>query len=285
MDLNRLAVFLRVAKHESFSGAARELGVPASTASRAIATLEEELGAQLFQRTTRKVALTSFGRRLLERVGPAVGALEGELADLSNAGQLGLRVTAPVDIASVFVAPGLAAFGDRHPEVTVDLWVTNRMVDLVAEGFDAAVRASAGRIASSSLIGRKLTAMEFRLYASPAYLRRHGTPEGCDLREHRWIERRGWKHPRTLALPERGATLVADDFGCIREMIRCGAGVGFLPGFLAESDIPDRRLVCVLPDVVQRGGTLTLLHSNTKYPSTALTLFKDFLIEWFARRG
>ena len=283
MDLNRVAVFLRVAKHESFSGAARELGVPASTASRAIATLEEELGEQLFHRTTRKVALTSFGRRLLERVGPAVGALEVELADLSSAGQLSLRLTAPVDIASVFVAPALAAFCGRHPEVTIDLWVTNRMVDLVAEGFDAAIRASSGKIADSSLLGRRLTAMEFRLYASPAYLRRYGTPDGCDLREHRWIERRGWKHPRSLLLPARGASLVADEFGSIREMIRCGAGVGFLPGFLAEPDVGDRRLVCVLPDVVQRGGTLTLLHSNTKFPSTALTLFKDFLVEWFAR--
>jgi DNA-binding transcriptional LysR family regulator len=283
MDLNRVSVFLRVARHESFSGAARELGVPASTASRAIAALEEELGVQLFHRTTRKVALTSLGRRLLERVGPAVGALEVELAELSSAGQLGLRLTAPVDIASVFVAPALAAFGDRHPEVTVDLWVTNRMVDLVAEGFDAAIRASSGRIADSSLLGRRLTAMEFRLYAAPAYLRRRGTPEAYDLRNHRWIERRGWKHPRALLLPSRGASLVADEFGSIREMIRCGAGVGFLPGFLAEADVTDRRLVCVRPDVVQRGGTLTLLHSNTRFPSTALTLFKDFVVEWFAR--
>jgi len=283
MDLNRVSMFLRVAKHESFSRAARELGLPASTASRAISSLEDELGAQLFHRTTRKVALTSFGRRLLDRVGPAVGALEVDLADLSSAGQLGLRLTAPVDIAAVFVAPAIAAFGDRHPEVTVDLWVTNRMVDLVAEGFDAAIRASAERIADSSLLGRRLTAMEFRLYASPAYLRRQGTPQDNDLREHRWIERRGWKHPRSLVLPARGPSLVADEFGSIREMIRCGAGVGFLPGFLADPDVRDRRLVCVLPDVVQRGGTLTLLHSNTKYPSTAFSLFRDFLVEWFAR--
>jgi DNA-binding transcriptional LysR family regulator len=283
MDLNHVSLFMRVARHESFSRAARELGVPASTASRAVAALEAELGEQLFHRTTRKVALTTFGRRLLERVGPAVGSLEVELADLTS-DQLSLRITAPVDIASVFVAPALAAFGDRHPEVSVDLWVTNRTVDLVAEGFDAAIRANVGRIADSSLIGRKLTAMEFRLYASPAYLQRHGTPEGTDLRAHRWVERRGWKNPRALQLPSRGPSLVSDEFGSLREAIRCGAGIGFLPGFLAEPDADAHRLVCVLPDIVQRGGTLTLLHSDTKYPSTALTLFKDFVAEWFARR-
>ncbi len=167
--------------------------------------------------------------------------------------------------------------------------MTNRKVDLVAEGFDAAVRASSERIGDSSLIGRKLTSWDFRLYASPGYLRKHGTPEGCDLRAHRWIELRGWKHTRGLQLPARGPSLLADDFNCICEAIRCGAGVGFLPGFLGdgflgEGDIAARKLVCVLPDVVQRGGTLTLLHSNTRYPSTALTVFKEFVVDWFAQR-
>ena len=93
-------------------------------------------------------------------------------------------------------------------------------------------------------------------------------------------------HPSATGLGADGYILpmLEGDARPIREMIRCGAGVGFLPGFLAEPDVTDRRLVCVLPDVVQRGGTLTLLHSNTRFPSTALTLFRDFLVEWFARR-
>lgn len=281
MDLDRLELFALVAKYASFSAAAREVGVPPSTVSRAIAALERDLDAQLFHRSTRKVVLTSVGAALLERVAPALSTLRDALAHLPTGSEPTgtLRISAPPDIGTAFLATALAAFGERHPRVTVDLWLTNRNVDIIAEGFDAVLRASIGQPRDSSLRSRRLTPVELHVYAAPGYLARTASP--------RWIHLRGWKPSEAANDDAAEASIgdpvvVVDDFGFVREFLKAGGGIGYLPSFLARNDLATGALERVLPERTVRGGSLLLLHSNTKHPSPPLTALKAFLADWFS---
>ena len=178
MDLNRLTVFEAVARTSSFTGAARELSIPKSSVSRAVAGLEEELGVQLLLRTTRKVSLNAAGTALYDRITPLLRQLGSALGDIPEREEQPsgtLRVTAPVDLGVLFLAEAVARYTARYPAVTVELQLTGRVVDLVAERFDVALRVGQ-RLADSTLVARKVAAIAFRAYASPIYLARRGTP-------------------------------------------------------------------------------------------------------------
>src|SRR5690606_4537944 len=150
MSLDAAVTCLRVVQHGSFTAAARALGLPKSAVSRRVAQLEADLHVQLLHRTTRKLHLTEVGALYLDRVARAVAELEGAHAlvdELKEAPRGVLRVTAPIDFAIVHLAPMVAAFTERYPEVRVELELTARVVDLVDEGFDVAFRA--GRLPDS----------------------------------------------------------------------------------------------------------------------------------------
>jgi DNA-binding transcriptional LysR family regulator len=190
LDLNDLRVFVRVVDRGGFAAAARELGVPTSTVSRTIARLEASTGTRLLQRTPRSVHATSEGRAIYASVSEALGTLERAARALEPAtrGPKGvLRVTAPTDIGSSFLADVAVAFGERYPLVQIDLALTNRAVNLVDEGFDVAVRA-ATRLADSSLVAKKVGELEHALYASPRYVESRGAPSSpSELGDHRCI--------------------------------------------------------------------------------------------------
>src|SRR5690606_6546569 len=177
IDLNDLASFVRVADAGSFSRAARSAGVPTSTMSRAVQRLEEALGVSLLQRTTRKVALTREGSFLREQSVGALGALSSAtqaVIDLQDQPQGLLRIAGPPDLGHVLFAELLARFGERYPAVQLEVELSARLVDLVGEGFDVALRA--GSLRDSSLVARKLTELAGLLVASPAYVQRLGLP-------------------------------------------------------------------------------------------------------------
>jgi DNA-binding transcriptional LysR family regulator len=286
MDLNLLSTFVAVAETASFSTAARKLGVPTSTASRAVARLEAALGTRLFHRTTRHVSLSTDGAALLARIGPALGSLGAALGTLPPSDEPTgvLRVTAAPDIGSALLAGAVARFTARYPAVTVDMWLTTRRVNLAAEGFDAAVRGAAGQLADSTLVARKLAPIELRLYGSPDYLAAHPAPrQPADVAHHRWVEFRGWKYPRELVRPPHGAHIVCDDFDFVRGAVRAGAGLGMLPWFRAEPDVAAGLLVPVLPRVTQTGGHFVLLHAR-QHASRKLLAFRDFLVDELAPR-
>jgi DNA-binding transcriptional LysR family regulator len=170
--LDDLHVFAAVAQHRSFAEAARRLRVPTSTVSRRIAALEDAMGARLLQRTSRRVGLTEEGARLLARAAPLLDELaevvEGAAArDGEPAGRL--RVTAPVLTGTERIAPALLGFAARYPKVTVELSLTNRVVDLVEEGFDLAFRA--GPVTDGELVARKVWTTPFALAASAGFVR------------------------------------------------------------------------------------------------------------------
>src|SRR5512141_683317 len=157
MDLNLLTVFEAVARTSSFSIAARELGIPKSSASRAVARLEDELHVQLLFRTTRKVSLSPAGTALYDRTHPLLRSMKaalGELPETDEAPAGTLRVTAPVDLGVLFLAEVVTRYTARYPAVSVELHLTGRVVDLVGEGFDLALRVGS-RLADSTLVVRR----------------------------------------------------------------------------------------------------------------------------------
>jgi DNA-binding transcriptional LysR family regulator len=284
MDLNLLPIFNAVAEARSFSRAARRLRLPKSSVSRGIASLEAAVGAQLLRRTTRVVALTDAGAALHAGTAPLLARLERSLEsappDRDPRGVL--RLSASTDLGAVLMGVALPRFVARYPSLRVDLRLTNRVVDLVSEGFDAAVRGSARPLADSSLMARKLASTELQLFASPDYLASRGTPLSFEeALSHDWVAFPRWKPPHQLRKlpPQR---LTGDDFFFVREALRSGGGIGALPVFLASHDARAGTLVRVLPQWSETRGMLSLVYPQTKQVPRKLEVFRDFLIGWLA---
>ena len=284
MDLNLLPVFHAVVEAHSFSKAARRLRLPKSSVSRGIASLEASVGAQLLRRTTRMVALTDAGAALHAETAPLLAQLERSLErSPPNRDPRGLlRLSASTDLGAVLMGAALPRFVARYPSLRVDLRLSNRVVDLVAEGFDAAVRGSARPLADSSLIARKLANTEMQLFASPDYLGHRGTPGNFEeALAHDWVTFPLWKPPRQLRkLPP--PRLAGDDFFVIREALRAGGGIGILPVFLASHDLRAGTLVRVLPQWTETRGMLSLVYPQTRHVPRKLEAFRDFLVAWLA---
>lgn len=293
MDLERLSVFVAVADTASFSLAAKKLGVPKSTVSRRIARLEQDLGVALLHRTTRHVALTTAGRGLYDRAAPALRALREAAGDLPEQDDepAGLvRLTAPVDAGTLFLADVLARFVRRHPRVRLDVHLTNRVVDLVGEGFDLALRASHGRMRDSTLVFRRVAMAISRLFAAPAYLANRGTPRSpADLAGHDWVVFR--PAPRGLRLEGPGEVfpvtpsgpIVCDDFFFLREALVGGAGIAFASELLVAEDVEAGRLVRVLPAWGIPSGTLSLVWPATRHLPRKVAALRDFVLESLPR--
>ncbi len=293
MDLNLLTLFEAVARTASFSAAAKELGIPKSSASRGIARLEDELGAQLLFRTTRHVSLTAAGTALYDRMTPllrAVKAALGELPEREEAPSGTLRVTAPVDLGVLFLAEVVTRYTARYPAVSVQVHLTGRVVDLVAEGFDVALRVAA-RLADSSLIVRRAAPVLFHLFASPLYLARRGTPRSeADLAEHDWIAFRGGPQNLRVAGPKetaagRSARIVCDDLLFARDAVRSGAGIALLPTFVAEADVVAGRLVRIVPRFERPAGHLHIVTPAAKHVPRKVTAFRELVLELLKARA
>jgi DNA-binding transcriptional LysR family regulator len=286
MDLNLLAVFEAVARTSSFSAAARELAIPKSSASRAVARLENELRVQLLFRTTRRVSLSPAGTALYDRITPllrSVKAALGELPEREEAPSGTLKVTAPVDLGVLFLAEVLTRYTARYPAVSVDLHLTGRAVDLVGEAFDVALRI-ASKLEDSSLIVRRAAPVPLQLFASPLYLARRGTPRSEeDLADHDWVAFRGvpWtaRAPGARLPAGRPARIACDDFLFARYAIRSGAGIGLLPTFVAEPDVAVGALVRVVPRFERLAGSLYIVTPAARHVPRKVTAFRDLVLE------
>lgn len=299
LNLDDLAVFVRVVDHGGFASAARELGEPTSTVSRAITRLEATSGVRLLHRTTRNVRPTSEGHELYASIAPAVTTLRGAAQALEPSTRKPkgrLRVTGPNDLCSSFLPDVIVGFLERYPLVNLDFTLTNQHSNLVSEGFDVALRA-ADRLTDSSLVARKLGDLELRLYTSPKYAKKHGTPTSLeDLHQHKCVVFRATDLVRTWSL--KGATgnanlqvrgrIGGDDFSFVRAMVIAGGGIGILPHINSAADEASGRLVRVLPEYHLQGATLYILYPSTRNVPTRVTAFRDFVVEsfnaWTARR-
>jgi DNA-binding transcriptional LysR family regulator len=289
--LDDLAVFVEVAEAGSLTEAARRLGVPKSTVSRAVARLETALGIALLRRSSRGHGLSDSGRRLARAAAMHVASLHDAGLAIERPAREPhgrLRITAPVDLGQALLGPLLPQFTARHPSVHIEVELTSRFVDLIAEGFDLALRVPANKLPPSALVARRLGGVELNLYAAPSYLARHGSPrQPEDLREKDTV----LLHPRdgcsrwtlagsrgTIAVDVRGQ-LGSNDFTLIRELIASGAGVGMLPSILAVADLRSGRLVRVLPEYTLRGSVVYLVYPASRPMPVKIAVFRDFLLE------
>lgn len=282
LPLDGLASFVAVADAGSFTIAAGRVGVPRSSLSRHIAALEQALGERLIHRTTRRMSLSAAGLELLERVRPSLLALKEGLADFAERGQAAasgeLRVTAPNDFANHVLGGLLPELHRRHPELRLDLHLTNRIMDLAGEGVDLAIRVVLGAPADSGLVVRRLAPIEMGIYASPAYLARRVAPRQLDdTREHDWVWFANRRARREVPLGR--VVAIADDFQFVLAALRAGAGLGRLPAFLAAADVEAGRLVRVLPRESWAIGNFCLVYPKTRRPSRRLVALRDFLLE------
>jgi DNA-binding transcriptional LysR family regulator len=288
IDLNLLTIFAAVARTSSFSGAAKQLGLPKSSVSRGIAGLELAMGVRLVNRTTRHVALSTAGVALHERVSPQLSALVhalGALPELEEQPSGKLRITALADFASTVLAEIVARFIARHPAVEIELRLTTDLVDLVAEGFDLAFRNSRRRLRDSSLHARKVGSFAMQIFAAPSYLARRGSPRSpADLASHDWaiysgITRLRLESAGAVADVEPRGRIVCDDMPFVRAAIGAGAGLGLLPTFLAEADVTSGALVRVLPRWAMPSGDLWIISTAARHAPRKVTAFRDFAIE------
>jgi DNA-binding transcriptional LysR family regulator len=188
-----------------------------------------------------------------------------------------------VDLGVLFLAEVLARYAARYPAVSVDLHLTGRVVDLVGEGFDVALRV-ASKLADSSLVVRRAAPVLFQLFASPSYLARRGTPRSADeLDEHDWVVFRGGPQRLRVAAVRQAAgstpRILCDDLLFVRDAVRAGVGIGLLPTFVAEPDVLAGSLVRIVPRFERPAGSLYIVMPAAKHVPGKVTAFRDLVLE------
>lgn len=285
MNLNEMVLFARVVQAGSFSGAGRALGMPKSTVSRKIADLEERLGSQLLQRTTRSLNLTEAGRIYhghCVRVAAEVEEAELAVSRTQDTPRGLLRITTPLGFG--FVGKVIAEYLRLYPEVKVEVICSDKVVDLVEEGIDLAVRA--GRLADSSLITRELGMLTRFLMASPEYLESNGTPGSPrELENHDCLlfgmveEHSGWvlesgKKRSEVRLRSR---MVVNDFDILYEVTLAGNGISSLPIGRCIEAVRAGRLRRVLPDWQSPMTPIQVVYPGTRHHSPKIQRFIELL--------
>ena len=288
MDLDDLRAFARIADLLSVSAAARILGWPKSSVSRALARLEAEFGSALVDRSTRHLRLTDAGTLLLPHARRVIGDVEEAVTALGNyvgAPRGTLKVNVPFTFAVGLLAPMLPGFMARYPEVRVVLDVENRVIDLPVEAADLVIRV--GTLPDSDLVARRLARIELWTCASPGYLAAHGTPSTIgDLSGHTLLA--AFDRPMTWSYRGPGGRVeqvevrpgsVVPEPTAMRTVLLGGAGIGRLPDFLAEEPVAAGTLVRLLPDSVGDAVEVHALVPSHRSLSAKVRVFLDALIE------
>lgn len=286
-SLNGLAVFVQVAETRSFIAAGRLLGVSASAVGKSVARLEEKLGVRLFHRSTRSITLTAEGSLFLtrsRRILAEIEAAELEISQTSAVPRGRLRVSLP--LVSSLVLPVLGEFMREYPDIELDLDFTDRMVDVIEEGFDAVVRT--GDPVDSRLTARRLGTFRFLVVATPDYLARYGCPQTpADLIQHACLHYRfpnsGKLEQWALRFPPGEPELpLPTSMICNNIETRVcfalqGLGIAYLPDFSIREQLAEGQLQPILTDYVERNGIFHVLWPASKHPSPKVRAFVDFL--------
>lgn len=282
-----LQIFARVAEEGGFTAAAAKLGISASAVTKAISRLEDELGAQLFTRTTRQINITDYGQEFYERCVTILADLEDAEAELrrGTAAPRGrLRVVLPFSFGRVTLMPELPRFVERHPDILLEIDFSDEGVDMIARGYDVAVRT--GTISDSRLNTRVLTRGAQVTVASPAYLARHGTPDRPeDLINHNCIIGRfGNEWTFRSSAGERFAVRVSGNCtinsgDALREAAVAGLGLVQGTWWLMRKDMKTGAVVPVLEDYADVGMPVSILYSANRHVPRKVRTFIDFLVE------
>ena len=289
LDLNLLAVFARVVDAGSFAEAARRLATSRSAVSKAVAKLEVALGGRLLNRTTRHLSLTEIGAAVAEhgsRIVAEAAAAESLVASLASEPRGVLRVSASVAFGTLHVAPALAEFLPRHPQLKVDLTITDRWVDLAEEGYDVVICVTGAP--PPLWVARKLAPVRRKLCATPEYFRQRGVPlTPTDLMQHNCLdytrsgEQGRWRFTGPqgdISVPVNGPLHVDDDEALSQAGLG-GLGVGLLPTFIVGKELQSGRLQAVLSEYIPVERQVYALYLPTRYLPNKVRVFIDFLTE------
>ncbi len=286
-----MRVFTAVVDAGSFVGAAQRLDLSRGMATRYVAQLESHLGVRLLHRTTRKLSLTEAGSDHYQRATQIIAMIEeaeGSAARASDGPRGTLRVTTPAVFGTHHLDRAVAAYLRRHPGVEVDLSINERIVDLVEEGFDIAVRVT--RDVAPGLIARRLAPARLAIFASPAYLKTHGTPKlPEDLRSHNCLFYSGSTYRNDWRLSRKGEARTIRVAGNLRSntgdvlMNAAIEGLGLIyePTFLVHEALRQKRLVRVLPHWALDEFSVFAVYPNRKFLPPKVRSFIDFLAERF----
>ncbi len=284
MDFNEAAVFVKVVQTGSFSAAARQLGLPTSTVSTRVSRLEKRLGITLLQRTTRQLNLTEAGTVYFQHASLGLSYMleaESALDEARQQPQGKLKVTAPADLGDDLLACLVERVQRELPAVDMELLLTDRYVDLVAEGVDAAIRT--GELRDSSLVAKSLGIVRWATFASRDYLAQSAALlEPQHLHEHHCLQftpmgRDAWelsngRHTISIPLPAR---TLANSIGVVNSMVEKGLGVALLPTFICQTAIENGHLVRVLPTWQARADPVHLVYPGQRFMAPKLRAFID----------
>ncbi|MBK4993320.1 LysR family transcriptional regulator [Pseudomonas sp. S37] len=283
-------MFAKVAEEGSYAAASRTMGVSVPTVSRAVARLEERLGGRLFNRTSRQLSLTEFGQRMVEQASALyrqAEEMESEALELSVQPRGLVRLAVPMSFGLRWVAPLLPELLARYPGLELDLHLSDSTVDLVADGFDAALRIAA--LPDSSLVARRICPVTQYLLASPGYLARHGRPEhprelaehGCMSYAYR-ARSQVWRFTHIDGTEQdvtpRGPLRVTNSDALVAPLL-AGLAIAELPEFIAAEYLADGRLERVLPDWSMTQGGLYFVTPSARSRPRKVQALADFFVE------
>jgi DNA-binding transcriptional LysR family regulator len=293
-DFEALAIFAKVVELRSFAAAAGELALSKATVSKAVGRLEERLGARLFNRTSRRLALTDAGQRLSERAARLLA--DGEAAENEALAQSAVprglvRLAVPMSFGIKNVAPLLPEFLQAYPEVSIDLHLSDAIVDLIGEGFDAGLRIA--RLPDSSLIARRLCGISRYTVAAPSYLKRHGRPtHPMQLADHKCFGYAYLSNPNvwhyTNAAGEQasvrpGGPLRVNNGEAVMPALVAGLGIADLPGFIVADAIASGEIEVILKGWKQPEGAVHLVTPPGGPRPARVEVLAEFLTKKFAR--
>ncbi|MGJ4897202.1 MULTISPECIES: LysR family transcriptional regulator [unclassified Bradyrhizobium] len=293
-DFEAMAIFAKVVELRSFAGAAQELSLSKASVSKAVSRLEERLGTRLFNRTSRRLALTDAGQRLSERAAQLLA--DGEAAETEALAQSltprGLvRFAVPMTFGVKKIAPLLPAFLEQYPEVSIDLHMSDATVDLIGEGFDLALRIA--RLPDSSLVARRLCPMPRYTVAAPSYLKRHGRPtHPMHLAEHKcfgyaYLSTAGVWH-YTNAAGEQASVrpagqLRVNNGEALLPAVLAGLGIADLPDFIVGDAIASGEVEVVLKGWSQPEGAMHLVMPPGGPRPARVEVLTEFLVKELAK--
>lgn len=288
MQLEHASVFFQVVEEGSFTAAARRMGLPTSSVSRTVARLEGDLGVRLLTRTTRSLSLTDAGRGLhehLQRVFAELAEAEAQVRELQQSPRGHLRITMPVEFGMKFMGKLVAEFMLQHPQVTMEAELSGRLVNLVEERFDLALRI--GEFRDSSLIARKLGTVTRRWFASPDYLVRYGppvTPEDLERHECILFLQAQTNTVRLFRPGQRGecvhtvkGRLCVNNLSMAVDAAVAGLGLVLTNPFICDDEVKQGALVPVLPDFAAIDGGLFAMYPSRQHMPSAARAFAEFV--------
>src|SRR3954468_3044094 len=294
-DFEGLAIFAKVVELRSFAAAATELALSKATVSKAVSRLEQRLGARLFNRTSRRLALTDAGQKLAERATRLLADgedAENEALSQSMAPRGLVRLAVPMTFGVKAVAPLLPEFLAAYPEVSIDLHLSDATVDLIGEGFDAGLRIA--RLPDSSLIARRLCAMPRYTVAAPSYLKRYGRPtHPMQLAEHKclgyaYLTTPGvWHYTNSAgeqASVRPAGPLRVNNGEALMPALLAGLAIADLPQFIVGDAIAAGKVEVILKGWKQTEGAVHLVTPSTGPRPARVEALTDFLVNHFGRR-